>query len=114
VYDAGSQNALLVAEQLNRAKPRPRMEPQTFTQVKKGASLVVDMVARGEVEHYRQPELDAAIKLAVKRKAGPNGWALGRADAGDDITPAEAWSLAQLAFDGGKPKRQRTRAVVVT
>ncbi len=114
VYDAGSQNALLVAEQLNRARPRPRLEPQNFVAVKKGASLIVDLVAREQVEHYRQPELDAAIKLAVKRKAGANGWALGRPEANADITPAEAWSLAQLAYDEGKPRRTRTIAKVRT
>lgn len=114
IYDAGSQVVLLTVEQLNRARPRPRLQPMTFMPVKKGAALIVDEVALGRVEHYRQPELDNAIKLAVKRKAGANGWALGRAEANDDITAVEAWSLAQLAYDEGKPNRERRPSVVRT
>lgn len=116
VYDSGSQVALLVVEQLNRAKPRPKLEPKVFMDVKKGASLIVDDVDRNNVEHYRQPELDSAAKLAIKRKAGINGWALGRnpKSPNDDITPTEAWSLAQLAYDTGKPKATRRKPVVAT
>lgn len=105
VHDSGSQVVLLTVETLNRAKPRPKLHPMTFMDVKKGAALVVDEVDRENVVHYRQPELDDAIKLAVKRKAGVNGWALGRdpKSSNDDITPAEAFSLALLAYDNQKP-----------
>ncbi|MEX1079811.1 MAG: hypothetical protein WED09_11960 [Homoserinimonas sp.] len=112
-YDAGSQVAALIVEQLNRAKPRPRLDPQTFPDVKKAASLIVDEVERGNIEHYRQPELESAVKLAVKRKAGVNGWAFGRdpKSPNDDVTGVEAWSLAQLAYDLAKPKRRSTSRV---
>lgn len=113
-FDSASQVVLLTVEQLNRAKPRPKLRPLQFMDVKKGAALVVDEVERGNVEHYRQPELDNAIKLAVKRKAGVNGWALGRADAADDITPAEAWSLALKVYDEQVPKAARRKPVVKT
>lgn len=113
-YDSGSQVVLLTVESLNRARPRPKMRPMTFMDVKKAAALVVDEVYRGNAVHYRQPELDDAVKLAVKRKAGVNGWALGRLNATDDITPVEGWSLALLAYDEGKPKPERRAAVVRT
>lgn len=111
-YDAGNQVASLIVEQLNRAKPRPRLDPRTFADAKKAASLIVDEVDRENIRHYRQPELDSAAKLAVKRKAGVNGWLLGRDPKApdDDITSVEAWSYAQLAYDLAKPKvRSKSR-----
>lgn len=115
VYDAGSQVSLLIVEQLNRAKPRPRLEPKVFMDVKKAASLIVDEVERGNVEHYRQPEVDAAAAVVVRRKSGERGWLLGRdpKSPDDDITPIEAWALAQLAYDLAKP-RTRSRSRVTT
>lgn len=115
-YDAGSQVVLVAVEQLNRAKPRPKLDPKTSVDVKKAAALVVDEVKRGNLMHYRQPELDNAIKVAVKRKSGPNGWYLGRpsAEPNADIIAAEGFALALLAFDEGKPKTQRIRSRVVT
>lgn len=116
VYDAGSQQARLVVDRLNREPTRPRLEAQVWSDVKKAAALVVQEVARGNVAHFRQDDLDAAIRLAVKRAAGAgDGWALGRpkTDLAADITAAEAWALALLHYDSAKPRR-RTRAVVVT
>jgi len=40
----------------------------------------------------------------VKRRSGDRAWLLGRKDNADDITAAEAWALAQLAYDTSKPK----------
>lgn len=113
-YDSGSQVVLITVEQLNRARPRPRMRPFTFMDVKKGAALVVDEIARGNIEQYRQPELDNAVKLAIKRKIGINGWALGRPQPDDDIIAAEGFALALLAYDEGKPKEKRRAPVVRT
>jgi len=114
VFDGGQQVALLVSEQLQRAKPRPRLAPQTFMDVKKAAALLIDQVDRDNLVHFRQPELDNAAGLAVKRKAGVNGWALGRGDAGDDITGLEAGSLALLVYDNQKPLQPRRKPVVRT
>jgi len=116
VYDSGSQVAQLIVEELNRAKPRPKLQPLTFPDVKKAASLVVNELEKGNVLHYRQPELDSGVKLAVKRKVGVNGWALGRnpKSLNDDITGPEAWSYAQLAYDLAKPKPTGRKARVIT
>lgn len=116
VYDSASQQARLVVDQLGREQTRPRFEPQVWRDVQKGAALVVQEVARGKVLHYRQDDLDSAVRLAVKRAAGAGeGWALGRpkTDLDADITAAEAWALALLHFDGTKPRqRMRTKVAV--
>lgn len=114
VYDTGSQVILLTVETLNRARPRPRLQPYAFMDIKKAAALLVDEIARANVVHYRQPELDNAIKTSVKRKAGVNGWALGRPIPEADIIAAEGFALALLAYDETKPKAPRRAARVVT
>lgn len=117
-YDVGNQNAALVADELSRAKPRPRVQPVPFRDVKKAAALVVDAVDRGEVLHYSQQlDLESAVKLSVKRRAGMgNGWLLGRdqSSPNDDITAAEAWALAALAYDDSRPTREPRRAQVIS
>ena len=114
VYDAGAQVAALVAEQLHRARPRPRLDPQTFPEVKKAHSSLFDEIERENVTHYRQPELDNAARQVVKRTIGVTGWLFGRGkDFGLDITPLEAAAMALLAYDqqptpGGVVSRVRT------
>jgi hypothetical protein len=116
IYDSGAQVALLAVEALQRARPRPRLHPLGFMDIKKAAALLVDEVERGTLVHYRQPELDGAAIVAVKRKAGVNGWALGRhpKSPGDDITPLEAASLALLVYDTTKPAAARRKPRVQT
>lgn len=116
VYDTASQQARLVVDRLGREQTRPRFEPQVWRDVQKGAALVVQEVGKGNVLHYRQDDLESAVRLAVKRAAGAGeGWALGRpkTDLDADITAAEAWALALLHYDGTKPRR-RSRPVVVS
>ncbi len=116
VYDAGSQVGQLIVERLTRATPRPKLHPFTYPDVKRAASLIVDEVDRENVVHYRdQLVLTEAIHLTVKRKSGDRGWLLGRDPKrpDDDITPAEAWAIALLHYDGSKPK-PRVRSFVVT
>ncbi|MGV8851719.1 MAG: hypothetical protein ACOH1M_04015 [Rhodoglobus sp.] len=113
-FDAGQQVASLIQERLHRMKPRPKLHPLAFADIKKAAALLIDEIDRDNVIHFRQPELDNAALLAVKRKAGINGWALGRGDAEDDITGLEAASLALLVFDQQKPKQQRRKPAIRT
>lgn len=96
--------------------PKPKLHAMNFMDVKKAATLIVDEVERGRVLHFRQPELDEAAKKVVKRKAGINGWALGRDPKSpeDDITPIEAFALALLAFDEAKPKSKALKGRVST
>lgn len=115
VYDSGSPGAQLIMDELARARPRPRTDPHGFMDVKKAAALLVEEIVRGNLTHYRQPELDNAARRAVKRSGGSaNGWAFGRGkDYNLDITPIEAGALALLAYDLAK-KPERSRAPSVT
>ncbi|CAO1650555.1 Terminase [Salinibacterium sp. NYA9b] len=113
-FDAGQQVASLIQERLHRSKPRPKLHPLAFADIKKAAALLIDEIDRDNVTHFRQPELDNAALLAVKRKAGINGWALGRGDAEDDITGLEAASLALYAYDQQKPKTPRRKPTIRT
>lgn len=99
VHDTyGGPNNVQV-EALQRARPRPRFDPQTMADVKTAAALLVKELDDGKLRHYAQDEMDEAARLAVKRRIG-NGWGLGRMDAAEDITPLEAAALALRAFDG--------------
>ena len=116
-YDSASPVLARFAIGWDRLRnPKPRLNPLGFMDVKKAATLIVDEVDRGRVLHYRQPELDDAAKKVVKRKAGVNGWALGRdpKSPDDDITPIEAGALALLAYDEAKPKSTTLKGRVVT
>lgn len=116
-YDSASPVLARFATGWERLRnPRPRLRPLGFMDVKKAATLIVDEVERGRVLHYRQPELDEAAKKVVKRKAGVNGWALGRDPKApeDDITPIEAGALALLAFDEHRPKSKTLKGRVAT
>lgn len=116
-YDSASPVLARFATGWERLRnPKPRLNPLGFMDVKKGAMLIVDEVDRGRVLHYRQPELDDAAKKVVKRKAGVNGWALGRdpKSPDDDVTPVEAGALALLAYDEAKPKSNTLKGRVVT
>jgi hypothetical protein len=117
VFDAAQQANALIVEALGRATPRPKLEPKQFGQVKQAATLIVDEVDRENVVHYReQVALTEAIHKAIKRKAGDRGWLLGRhpKTPDDDITSAEAWSLAQLAFDADDKPRRPLRSRVAS
>lgn len=107
VYDGGNQVAQLIVEKLNQGANRPKFAPYVFADVKRAASLIVDEVDRENVAHWsRQVELNEAIHKTVKRKSGDRGWLLGRhpKQPDDDITPAEAWAMAQLHYDTTKPR----------
>ena len=117
VYDSASPVLARFAVGWQRLRnPKPRMHALGFMDVKKAAMLLVDEVARGRVIHYRQPELDDAAKKVVKRKAGVNGWALGRdpKKPDDDITPIEAAALALLRYDEARPKATTLKGRVVS
>lgn len=91
-------------ERLQRMAPRPRLEPQTFPNVKTAAALLVKEFNSGRLVHYNQPEMTNAAVLVRKRPVGPTAWALGRRDQLDDVVPIESAALG-LRFYDAKPKR---------
>lgn len=94
---------LVEVEAMNRAKPRPRLAPQSLSDIKTSAALLVKTLDLGRLVHYDQDELNEAARVAMKRKIG-NGWALGRGVDTDDITPLEAGSYALHVIDGLKQR----------
>lgn len=114
-YDAAVQHNQIIVQKLERMNPKPKLEPQTFIEVKKAAALVVDAVKREQVVHFNdQTELNDAVALTIKRISGDRGWLLGfdrKHHPEHDITPVEAWALGLLAFDTSKP-RSRSRGRV--
>ena len=86
-------------ETLLHSRPKPRLAPQNFGNVKTAAALLVKEVDAGRVEHYNQDQLVTAITLAKKRAVGPSAWALGRRMPEDDIICAEAAALGLRYYD---------------
>lgn len=97
IYDQLSQAAGVEVEALTRATPRPALTPATTTDVRRAATKVLKLLDENDLVHWRQPALDNAVNIAVKRQIGTaGGFGFGRpkGDYAADITPVEAISLA--------------------
>ena len=101
IYDSASGPMRMEVEAMSRMNPRPRLEPQTFNNVTAAAALLVKEVNNGNSVHWRQPALEGAAKIAIRRTAGAGSWAFGRPprDTDADISALEAWSLALRWYD---------------
>jgi hypothetical protein len=112
VIDSGGAGSVEL-EFMQRQRPRPKLAPQAWRDVRIAAGAFVKELNKGHVRHYDQDELNDAAKLVVKRKAGgSDGWAFGRRNATDDITPIEAAALALKVYDA-KPSSRLTGLKVV-
>ena len=99
IYDQLSQSAGVEVETLSRAMPRPTLTPATTVDVRRAATKVLQGLdpEHDTIRHWRQPQLDNAVAIAVKRAIGSaGGFGFGRpkGDYAADITPIEAVSLA--------------------
>jgi len=102
IYDQLSQAAGVETESLSRAQPRPTLQPATTTDVRRGATKVLKLLEEDGLIHWRQPQLDNAVAIAVKRPIGTaGGFGFGRpkGDYAADITEIEAVSLAVQFID---------------
>lgn len=114
VFDSASAPMRLEVEAMNRMTPRPRLEARTTNNVTAAAALLVKEVNTGNACHFRQPALDDAAKIAVRRSVGASAWALGRGKDNDaDISALEAWALA-LHFYDDNPAREAFGPIVAT
>ncbi|TFC94568.1 hypothetical protein E3T28_14800 [Cryobacterium sinapicolor] len=104
---------LVEVEALQRAKPRPRLEPQTTRQVTTAAGLLVKEIDTGNVGHYGQDDLSEAAAIVKKRKIGPTAWGFGRGEPDDDITSIEAASMALRVYDG-TPVRSKVMLITAS
>lgn len=102
IYDQLSQSVGVEVETLSRAMPRPILQPATTSDVRRGATKVLKLLEDDTLRHWRQPTLDNAVAIAVKRQIGAaGGFGFGRpkGDYAADITDVESISLA-LQFLG--------------
>lgn len=101
VFDKKSSDMRVEVEVMGRMSPSPRLAPRDWNDVTAAAALLVKDLNHGNAIHYRQPALEEAARVAVRRSAGPTTWALGRPteDKDADIAALEAWSLALHYFD---------------
>lgn len=106
VFDKKSSDMRVEVEALQRMDPSPRLAPRDWQDVTAAAALLVKDINHGNAVHYRQPALEEAAKVAVRRSAGPTTWALGRPPENKDadIAALEAWALALHYYDDNPPQ----------
>lgn len=73
--------------------PRASLRVPGSADVAKACAMLVDAVEAGEVEHYGQPDLDAAATKCAKRRIGADGFGFDDTEDGD-ATLIEACALA--------------------
>lgn len=81
---------------------RPRLRAMGTADVRKATTKLLKALEEGTFRHYRNPELDNASLVAVKRRLGDAGaFTFGRPkdQEGADITPLEALALAIHSLD---------------
>jgi hypothetical protein len=104
-YDSGSSTTDSEAQKLARARPRPRMLPQNWSDVSTAAALLARELEAENVRHWAQPDLDGAAAIATKRGVRDSKrWAYGRPGGEGDITALEAFSIALRAYDEAPPR----------
>lgn len=105
-YDRGE--VLVAINELQRARPVPRLVKATTETVTTSAALLVREVHTGHLVHYGQAELTSAALAAARRDIGAPGraWGFGRVDLASDIVPLEAAALALHTYDQTPAPRQ--------
>ena len=105
-YDASGRGALDVADQLAALRFKVKGQPGRLKL--KGLDGIEYVIAcssfyrglvDGDLVHARQPDLDAAVAIAVRRRIGDAGWAWGRRLSEGDITPLVAATVAVRVLD---------------
>jgi hypothetical protein len=108
IFDSASQAVGIEIEHLNRATPRPTLQPAKTIDVRQAASKTLKLMEEGTLVYFRQQaQLDTAMEIAIKRAIGTyGGFGFGRPkdDANADITPIEACSLALQFLDTAPTK----------
>lgn len=87
-----------VAQRLEQLRPAPRVERQDYESVAAAHERMVEEIKGARVRHYGQQALTDAF-LAVRRTQMGGKWKFGRANDDEDITAAQAATLALRYFD---------------
>jgi hypothetical protein len=102
-----------VKQRLEQLRPAPRIEIQEYEDVAAAHERMVLEVEQGTVRHFgQQPMTDAFLR--VKRMQMGARWKFGRIHEGDDITAAQAATLALRYYDANpRAMRETITAVAV-
>lgn len=100
---------LVHTEELQRMRPRPRLEPFTTRMIATSAAGFVEAVESGRLRHYGQAELTDAV-LSARRRPINGAWYFARRHPDEDITALQAASIALRAFDQ-QPVRTSSRII---
>jgi hypothetical protein len=99
VVDPGASQVMQdVKQALEQLRPAPRVAVQTYEDVGAAHERMKLEVEKGTVRHYGQDALVNAL-TAVRRQQMGAKWKFGRATEDDDITAAQAATLALRYFD---------------
>jgi hypothetical protein len=97
--------ALVEVEQLERARPKPKLLKQSWANVSTGAALIMKEITSGNLQHWNQDPLTDAISVATKRGTPRSDkWAFNALTADGDITALNAAAMALRAYDDIKPR----------
>lgn len=103
VADAGAPVAALFDE---FATAKVQLTMPKVKELGAACTRMLEGVVTGAVVHTRQPQLDAAVAVAGKRKLADTGmWVFARASAASDITPIMAATLALHGAQAATVKR---------
>ena len=98
-YDSMGRGNLWCADELARARPRPRLVGLSTADALIAASGLQARVHGATLRHSRQPGLTAAALGASRRPVGDSGWLFGRRSSQVDISPLVAASVASRTLD---------------
>jgi hypothetical protein len=115
-YDAvGAQIGVAdaVAAQAKLARQRaPKLEPINLAGMKVACSTLLRDITRGRVQHYDQPGLNAAVKVATKRFISDTGWVWSLKQSRGDICPLVAATIALRIYDQAPAAGHRSGMVI--
>lgn len=115
IYDSWSNATEVELKVLRESKPSPTEKPVSTKDVARAAVHLVNEINQGNLRHHGQPELDAAVEVAVKRAFSTgSGWAFGKPKGQDevDITGLEAVALAVYKLSEEKAPRSIAESMV--
>jgi hypothetical protein len=101
-----------VAQRLEQLRPAPTVERQDYEDVAAAHERIVEDVHGGHVRHYGQQALTDAFLTARKTQMGGK-WKFGRSNDEEDITCAQAATLALRYFDSRGRSWQFIESVAV-
>lgn len=104
-YDGGNAATSVEIQQLREARPKPVERVLVTRDIAKAAVHLTNLLNQDRLRHHDQPELNAAVEIAVKRPIGQyGGWGFGGPKGREDydIVGLEAVAMAAYVLDQEK------------